>query len=36
MRDKLVQGYLGVDLEVAWRTVTEDFPAALRAPLAAM
>jgi uncharacterized protein with HEPN domain len=35
MRDKLIHGYFGVDLNVVWNTVTEDLPA-LRAPLTAM
>ena len=35
MRDKLIHGYFGVDLDVVWHTVTEDLPA-LRTPLAAM
>ena len=35
MRDKLIHGYFGVDLDVVWKTVTEDLPV-LRPPLAAM
>ena len=35
MRDKLIHGYFGVDLDVVWNTVTEDLPA-LRTPLATM
>ncbi|MGE4343738.1 MAG: DUF86 domain-containing protein [Geoalkalibacter sp.] len=27
MRDKLIHDYVGVSLEVVWRTVKEDFPA---------
>jgi len=27
MRDKLIHDYLGVDVEVVWRTITEDIPA---------
>ena len=27
MRDELIHGYFGVDLEVVWRTVHEDLPA---------
>jgi uncharacterized protein with HEPN domain len=27
MRDKVIHGYFGVDLEVVWRTVREDLPA---------
>ncbi len=27
MRDKLIHDYVGVSLEVVWRTVTEDIPA---------
>ncbi|MBP7038042.1 MAG: DUF86 domain-containing protein [Bacteroidales bacterium] len=26
MRDKLIHDYLGVDVEVVWRTITEDIP----------
>jgi len=26
MRDKVIHGYFGVDAEVVWRTVREDFP----------
>ncbi len=26
MRDKLIHHYFGVDLEVVWKTVTEDLP----------
>lgn len=26
MRDKVIHGYFGVDLEVVWRTVHEDLP----------
>jgi uncharacterized protein with HEPN domain len=26
MRDKVVHGYFGVDLEVVWRTIHEDLP----------
>jgi uncharacterized protein with HEPN domain len=26
MRNKLIHGYFGVDLEVLWRTVQEDLP----------
>ncbi len=26
MRDKLIHDYLGVDVEVLWRTITEDIP----------
>lgn len=26
IRDKLVHGYFGVNLEVVWRTVKEDLP----------
>jgi uncharacterized protein with HEPN domain len=35
MRDKLIHGYFGVDLEVLWRTVHEDLPP-LRAAVARM
>jgi len=31
MRDKLIHAYAGVDLEVVWRTVEEDPPAAMEA-----
>ena len=31
MRDKLIHHYFGIDLEVVWKTVTEDLP--LLAPL---
>ncbi len=27
MRDKLIHDYVGVSLEVVWRTVQEDIPA---------
>jgi uncharacterized protein with HEPN domain len=26
MRDKLIHDYLGVDIDVVWRTVQEDIP----------
>ncbi len=26
MRDKLIHDYLGVDVEVVWRTIKEDIP----------
>ena len=26
MRDKLIHDYLGVDVKVVWRTITEDIP----------
>ena len=26
MRDKLIHDYLGVDVEVVWRTISEDIP----------
>jgi uncharacterized protein with HEPN domain len=26
MRDKLIHDYLGVDVEVVWRTIAEDIP----------
>jgi len=26
MRDKVVHDYLGVDLQLVWETITEDFP----------
>ena len=26
MRDKLIHGYFGVDLESVWKTVQEDIP----------
>ncbi len=26
MRDQLIHDYLGVDVEVVWRTITEDIP----------
>jgi uncharacterized protein with HEPN domain len=26
MRDKVIHGYYGVDVEVVWRTVHEDLP----------
>ena len=26
MRDKLIHHYFGVDLEVVWKTATEDLP----------
>jgi len=26
MRDKLIHGYFGVDLDAVWKTVTEDIP----------
>ncbi len=26
MRDKLIHNYFGVNLEVVWKTITEDFP----------
>jgi uncharacterized protein with HEPN domain len=35
MRDKLIHGYFGVNLDVVWRTVQEDLPR-LRIPVAAM
>lgn len=35
MRDKLIHDYIGVGLEVVWRTVQEDIPA-VRPKLAAM
>ncbi|MBE0618040.1 MAG: DUF86 domain-containing protein [Proteobacteria bacterium] len=35
MRDKLIHGYFGVNLDVVWATVQEDLPR-LRTPLAAM
>ena len=28
MRDKLIHDYLGVDVEVVWRTIKEDIPIA--------
>lgn len=27
MRDKLIHDYMGVSLEIVWRTITEDIPA---------
>ena len=27
MRDKLIHGYFGVNLEIVWKTVREDLPA---------
>jgi uncharacterized protein with HEPN domain len=35
MRDKLIHDYIGVSLEMVWRTVKEDIPA-VRAELTAM
>ena len=29
MRDVVIHAYFGVDLEVVWKTVTEDFPQVL-------
>jgi uncharacterized protein with HEPN domain len=26
MRDKLIHDYLGVDVEVVWKTIKEDIP----------
>lgn len=26
MRDKLIHGYFGVDLEIVWKTIKEDLP----------
>ena len=26
MRDKLIHGYFGIDVDVVWRTVKEDIP----------
>jgi uncharacterized protein with HEPN domain len=31
MRDKLIQGYFGVNLETVWKTVIEDIPGFLPA-----
>ena len=35
MRDKLIHDYIGVSLEMVWRTVKEDIPA-VRSPLLEM
>ena len=26
MRDKLVHDYMGIDVEVVWKTITDDIP----------
>ena len=35
MRDKLIHDYMGVNLEIVWRTITEDIPT-IKKPLLGM